>query len=98
MNGYGVPIYLNIPYPWGEPDPPRIPRALNYVGSYRHAFELPAAWRGRRVLVTFEGVASGFSLWVNGRPVGYSEDSRGDAEFDLTDFVRPGRNLLAAPG
>jgi beta-galactosidase len=83
-------------YASGSSLPPRIPHGLNYVGSYRHRFEVPADWAGRRVRITFHGVASGFYLWVNGRRVGYSEDSRGPAEFDLTDFVRPGENLLAA--
>jgi beta-galactosidase len=95
-HGYAPPVYVNIGYAWGRGTPPLVPPELNYVGSYRHRFELPASWRDRRVLVTFEGVASGFTLWVNGRQVGYSEDSRGNAEFDLTDVVRPGENLLAA--
>jgi beta-galactosidase len=95
-HGYAPPVYVNIGYAWGKGTPPLVPPELNHVGSYRHRFQLPAAWRGRRVLVTFEGVASGFTLWVNGRKVGYSEDSRGNAEFDLTDVVRPGENLIAA--
>jgi beta-galactosidase len=65
------------------------------VGSYRHRFEVPEFWRGRRVMITFDGVSSAFYLWVNGRKVGYSQDSRTPAEFDVTDFVRPGENLLA---
>ena len=94
--GYGIPIYTNIGYPFGTPHPPYVPRELNSVGSYRTSFEVPASWKGRRVLVTFEGVASAFSLWVNGKKVGYSEDGRTPAEFDLTDLVQPGKNLLAA--
>ena len=72
-----------------------MPHDLNYVGSYRHRFEVPASWQGRRVRITFHGVSAGFYLWVNGRKIGYSEDSRGPAEFDLTDAVKPGENLLA---
>jgi beta-galactosidase len=99
-HGYAPPVYVNIGYAWGwngrgRSDPPRIPHEQNYVGSYRHRFEVPASWQGRRVRLTFHGVASGFSLWVNGTKVGYSEDSRGPAEFDVTDVVRPGENLLA---
>ena len=89
-------FYLGTGYASGSSLPPRIPHGLNYVGSYRHRFELPASWSGRRVRITFDGVAAGFYLWVNGKKVGYSEDSRGPAEFDLTDFVKPGENLLAA--
>ncbi len=93
--GYAPPIYVNIGYAWGWGTPPRIPHDQNYVGSYRHRFEVPAAWAGRRVRLTFQGVSSGFYLWVNGKKIGYSEDSRGPAEFDVTEAVVPGENLLA---
>ena len=95
-HGYAPPIYVNIGYAWGWGTPPRVPHELNYVGSYRHRFDVPADWQGRRVRITFHGVSAGFYLWVNGKKVGYSEDSRGPAEFDLTDVVKPGENLLAA--
>ena len=95
LHGHGVPVYLNLTYPWGTPDPPRVPRPFNSVGSYRHRFVVPEDWRDRRVLLTFHGVSAAFSLWVNGVAVGYSEDSRTPAEFDLTGRVRPGENLLA---
>jgi beta-galactosidase len=95
IEGYGVPIYVNIGYAWGVGTPPKIPHDVNSVGSYRHHFDLPMAWQGRRVLITFDGVSSAFYLWVNGRKVGYSQDSRTPAEFDITDFVRTGENLLA---
>ena len=95
IEGYGVPIYVNIGYAWGWGTPPRIPHEVNSVGSYRHRFEVPAAWEGRRVMLTFDGVSSAFYLWVNGEKVGYSEDSRTPAEFDVTALVRPGENLLA---
>jgi beta-galactosidase len=94
-NGYAPPLYVNIGYAWGWGHPPHIPHELNYVGSYRHRFELPPDWQGRRVRLTFQGVASGFYLWLNGRKIGYSEDSRGPAEFDISDAVVPGSNLLA---
>jgi beta-galactosidase len=99
-HGYAPPIYVNIGYAWGwngsgASAPPFVPHDLNYVGSYRHRFEVPASWQGRRVRITFQGVSAGFYLWVNGTKIGYSEDSRGPAEFDLTDAVKPGENLLA---
>jgi beta-galactosidase len=98
LQGYDKPIYLNVPYPWApeNPDPPHIPPSWNPVGSYRRTFEVPAAWAGRRVFLHFAGVNSAFHLWVNGRWVGYSEDSMTAAEFDVTPFLKAGRNLLAA--
>jgi beta-galactosidase len=104
-HGYAPPLYVNIGYAWGwngtgdaagRSLPPFVPHELNYVGSYRHRFLLPASWQGRRVRITFQGVSAGFYLWINGKKIGYSEDSRGPAEFDVTDAVRPGENLLAA--
>jgi beta-galactosidase len=98
LRGYDKPIYLNTRYPWApeDPQPPLVPPAYNPVGSYRTRFEVPAAWAGRRVLVHFAGVNSAFYLWLNGRLVGYSEDSMLPAEFDLTPFLQPGENVLAA--
>jgi beta-galactosidase len=95
FEGYDVPIYVNIAYPWGVPDPPRIPAHNNPVGSYRTRFTVPPSWRGRSVYLTFGGVESAFYLWVNGTRVGYSEDSRTPAEFDVTRYVKDGENLLA---
>ena len=94
IKGYGIPIYTNIRYPHGT-NPPYIPHDYNPVGSYRKAFQLPKDWEKRRTLIRFGGVYSAFYVWVNGKKVGYSEDSKGPAEFDLTDFVKPGDNLLA---
>ena len=104
MKGYGVPIYLGSGYPF-KMDPPRVTdepptdwtafAQRDPVGSYRRTFELPAEWAGRRVFIHFDGVESAFYLWVNGRRVGYSQDSRTPAEFDLTDYLQPGTNLLA---
>ena len=95
FEGYDVPIYVNIKYPWGKVDPPNIPADNNPVGSYRHRFTVPAAWTGRQIYLTFDGVESAFYLWVNGERVGYSEDSRTPAEFDITRYVKPGENLVA---
>ena len=101
MQGRGVPIFVNIKYPWtskiAPPSPPFVPEdnPYNTVNSYRRTFTLPKDWDGRRVLVTFDGVNSFFYLWVNGQKVGMGKDSRTPVEFDLTPFVKPGENLLA---
>jgi len=101
MHGYGIPIYVNVKYPWTwhgvEPEPPFVPGEdpNNTVNSYRRTFELPKDWDGRRVLLTFDGVNSFFTLWVNGEKVGVGKDSRTPVEFDITKFLKPGQNLLA---
>jgi len=99
MQGYGVPIYTNVKYPFikeGErPQPPFIPNFNNHVGSYRRTFEVPKDWDGRRIYIAFDGVNSFFYLWINGQSVGMSKDSRTVAEFDITDFVKPGTNQIA---
>ncbi len=92
--GYGIPIYSNVAYPF-PPDPPRVPADNNPVGSYRTTFDLPDAWAGRRILLQFGGVMSGCYVWVNGQEVGYSEDSMTPAEFDITRFAQPRGNVLA---
>jgi beta-galactosidase/beta-glucuronidase len=97
MSGYGKPNYTNIAYPYPV-DPPRVPQE-NPVGLYRRTFHLPAAWEemepGRQVLLIFEGVDSAFTVWLNGREVGYSQGSHMPSEFNVTPYVRPGENLLA---
>ena len=96
MQGFGIPIYSNIDYPFAyDPEAPRVPRDDNPVGSYRTMFELPGDWNGRRVLLHFAGVDSAFYVFVNGQRAGYSEDSRTPAEFDVTALLKPGRNELA---
>jgi beta-galactosidase len=94
MQGYGIPIYTNIRYPFPA-NPPRIPHDYNPVGSYRTTFELPKQWDGRLTFIRFGGVYSAFYVWVNGMKVGYSEDSKGPAEFNITPFLRSGKNQLA---
>jgi len=95
LQGYGVAIYTNVQYPFPADDLPRVPHDDNPVGSYRTRFTVPESWDGRQVLLVFEGVDSAFYLWVNGEMVGYSQDSRLPAEFDVTTYVRPGENTLA---
>ena len=96
LQGFGTPIYSNSRYPFAyDPKNPRAARSDNPVGSYRSAFTVPKDWAGRRVLLHFGGVDSAFYVWVNGRRIGYSEDSRTPAEFDVTPALRPGQNILA---
>jgi beta-galactosidase len=97
MHGYDVPIYTNILYPWPQ-DPreaPTVPIENHPVGSYRRTFTVPDDWTGRRVFLHFEGVDSAFYAWVNGHRVGYNEDSRTPAEFDVTPHLQAGTNVLA---
>jgi beta-galactosidase len=95
IEGYGTPIYTNVPYPFPA-NPPHIPADNNPVGSYRTRFKTPADWKGRQVSVRFDGVASAFYLWVNGKYLGFSKDSRTPAEFNITRYLAPGGdNLLA---
>ncbi len=95
LQGYGYPIYTNIVYPWGPPAPPDVPHNHDPVGSYRTRFTVPPEWQNRRVIIHFDGVESAFYIWVNGKEVGYSQGSRTPAEFDLTSYLKDGRNLLA---
>ncbi len=103
--GYGVPIYTNVTYPFKKDwprvtgEPPQDWTAYKYrdpVGSYRREFSIPADWDGREIFIHFEGVSSAFYLWVNGQEVGYSQGSMTPAEFDITKYVRPGKNIVAA--
>ena len=102
--GYGTPYYRNNGYTFQKDwphvlsEPPKNFTSYNErdpVGSYRREFELPASWVGRRIFVTFDGVDSLFFLWLNGEKVGYSVNSRNAAEFDLTKYLKPGKNLVA---
>ena len=98
LNGYGDPIYKNIGYAWAttfETNPPHIGETNNYTGSYRRTFELPAKWKGQQVLLHVGSATSNLKVWVNGKYVGYSEDSKVAAEFDLTKYLKAGQNLIA---
>jgi beta-galactosidase len=92
---YDVPMYTNVQYPFPADAPPSVPHDNNPVGSYRRTFTVPPDWAGRRILLSFEGVDSAFYIWVNGRQVGYSQDSRLPAEFDVSSYVHPGDNVVA---
>ena len=93
MQGYGYPIYTNIPYPF-EFRPPSITRD-NPTGCYVRKFTVPRSWEGDRVVLHFGGVYSGYYVWVNGTLAGYAEDSCLPSEFDVTGLLRPGENTLA---
>lgn len=103
LNGYGLPIYVNHPYEFtgkaktgSRLNPPYdIPVDNNPVGSYRKKFMLPNNWDGRQVFIHLGAVKSAFFIWVNGEKVGYSEDSKLAAEFDITKYVKPGENIVA---
>jgi beta-galactosidase len=104
IEGYGTPYYSNYNYIF-QKDFPRVMstppvnftayQERNPVGSYRKNFEVPADWDGRRIFLTFDGVDAGFFLWINGKKVGYSVNSRNAAEFDITKYVKPGNNMVA---
>ena len=93
--GYGIPIYSNIGYPWKVVNPPLIPENYNPVSAYRRLFSVPGEWRGREVFLTFDGVNSFFYIWLNGVKLGFSKDSRTPATFRLTPYLKSGENLLA---
>ena len=98
LNGYGDPVYVNIGYAWRgnfRNDPPYVPDAENHVGSYRRTFDIPASWGGKDIHLSIGSATSNVYVWVNGRFVGYSEDSKLAAQFDITKFVKPGENLIA---
>ena len=98
INGYGDPIYVNVGFPWRSQyknNPPYVPTVNNHVGTYRKEIEIPADWKGRKIFAHFGSVTSNMYLYVNGKFVGYSEDSKLEAEFDLTKYLRPGKNLIA---
>mgnify|MGYP000112651333 CR=1 FL=1 len=99
LNGFGDPIYVNIGYAWRnqfQNNPPQVPVENNHVGSYRREITVPADWKNKDIIAHFGSVTSNMYLWVNGRYVGYSEDSKLEAEFDLTPYLKPGqKNLIA---
>ena len=98
MNGYGDPIYVNVGYAWRSQyknNPPYVPIENNHVGSYRKEIIIPAEWSEKEIFAHFGSVTSNMYLWVNGKYVGYSEDSKLEAEFNLTKYLKPGKNLIA---
>ena len=102
MAGYGTPVYTNVGYPF-QNNPPNANVGYTYygvedhnaIGFYRRSFSVPESWNGKRLFVHFDGVYSAAVVWVNGKYVGYSQDSNTDAEFDITDFAKVGENQLS---
>ena len=98
MLGYGQPEYVNVGFGWRghfDQQPPAVPTKDNHVGSYRREINIPANWDGKRVIAHFGSVTSNIYLYVNGKFAGYAEDSKVAAEFDITPFLKKGKNLIA---
>ena len=99
MEGYDVPQYANVQYPWEGKEyivPGEIPEEFNPVASYVKYFEVPDNMKGKRIFISFHGAESGLAVWLNGEFVGYSEDSFTPSEFELTPYLKDGKNKLAA--
>ncbi len=94
LQGYGLPIYTNIKYPFPK-NIPYIDHSWNPVGSYRRIFEIPEDWKGKQVYLQFGAVRSAMYVWINGQKVGYNEGSKTEAEFNVTDYLADGENTLA---
>lgn len=94
LNGYGIPIYTNVTYPFDK-NPPFINHADNPVGSYKRDFVLPENWNNRHVYLHFEAGTSAMYIWINGEKVGYTENTKSPAEFDITKYLKAGKNSLA---
>lgn len=94
MEGYDTPLFRNIATPF-KANPPFIPRDYNPVGSYLHQFEIPAQWSDRQIILRFEGVASASFVWINGHEVGYNQGAMEPAEYDITPYVKVGKNQIA---
>ena len=98
MSGFGQPEYVNTGFAWRghfDQQPPAVPVKDNHVGSYRRIIDLPADWDGKQVIAHFGSVTSNIYLYVNGKFVGYAEDSKIAAEFDITPYLNKGKNLIA---
>ena len=98
LNGYGDPVYVNIGYAWKGKfanNPPYVPTQGNHVGQYRKTFDLPESWKGKQIGLYIGSATSNVRVWVNGKMVGYSEDSKLEARFDITKYLIAGRNVIA---
>ncbi|MGF1638119.1 MAG: glycoside hydrolase family 2 TIM barrel-domain containing protein [Cyclobacteriaceae bacterium] len=95
LKGYGTAIYTNIRYPFEPVNPPFVPSNDNPTGSYVTEFDIPTSWKDLQITLHFGGVSSAFYVWINGQKVGYSEDSMLPAEFDISPFVKSGKNKMA---
>ena len=98
LHGYGDPIYVNVGYPWRndfKTNPPAVPEKNNHVGTYRRSVTIPKNWDGKQVIMHLGSVTSNVYVWVNGKFVGYSEDSKLEPEFDITPYLKKGNNEIA---
>lgn len=94
MQGFGDPLFRNVAHPFRS-NPPFVPREYNPTGSYRKTFTLPANWKSKRIFLRMEKTASASFVWVNGQEVGYNEGAQEPAEYDITSFLKPGKNTIA---
>ncbi len=96
LEGYGIPIYVNQPYEWTDnPQPPIVPHDYNPVGSYRRSFEVPDDWKDKEVFIHYGAVKSAFYIWINGEYVGYSQGSKTPAEWNISEYLKNGENVVA---
>ena len=94
MMGYGDPLFRNVTTPF-PPDPPYVPKEYNPSGSYRRTFNIPASWKGKEIFLRLEKTASASFVWINGREVGYNEGAQEPAEYNITKYLKAGRNTIA---
>jgi beta-galactosidase len=94
MQGFGDPLFRNVTTPF-KPTPPRVPHEYNPTGSYRKTFELPSNWKGKQVFLRLEKTASASFIWINGKEAGYNEGGQEPAEYNITRYLKPGKNTLA---
>ncbi|WP_432329557.1 sugar-binding domain-containing protein [Mucilaginibacter sp. P25] len=95
MQGYDKPIYKSAVYPFRPVNPPHVPKDYNGVGSYQRTFTLPAGWKDMNITLHFGGVSSGFKVWLNGKFLGYGEDSFLPSEFNITPYLQAGENVIS---
>jgi beta-galactosidase len=94
MQGFGDPLFRNVSTPF-TPNPPKVPREYNPTGSYRRTFNMPSIWKGKEIFLRMEKTASASFVWINGKEVGYNEGAQEPAEYDITGYLRPGKNTIA---
>lgn len=94
MQGFGDPVFRNVTSPF-KPDPPKVPKEYNPTGSYRKTFTVPASWKNKEVFLRMEKTASASFVWINGKEVGYNEGAQEPAEYDITKYIKPGKNTIA---
>ncbi|MBI5010186.1 MAG: glycoside hydrolase family 2, partial [Bacteroidia bacterium] len=94
MQGFGDPLFRNVSTPF-KPEPPRVPREYNPTGSYRRTFNIPASWKSKEVFLRLEKCASASFVWINGKEVGYNEGGQEPSEYNITRYLKPGKNVIA---